>query len=167
MAKFRKLEADEIECRVARVAAKSDRLELLLYKTARTDAAILDETVGGSNWQCDFKSIDGKLFCGIGIRTNDSNEWVWRWDCGSEGMIEPEKSLASDAFKRAGFKFGIGVELYSAPRIIVYSDKANIRDGKCYDRFRVQTVGYDENGRINRLKIFNESARCVCYDWTA
>ena len=73
---FRLLKADEIELRISQISQKG--LSLLLYKTARTDANLLDETVGPMNWQNDFKLIDGILFGGIGIKTD--NEYVWKWD---------------------------------------------------------------------------------------
>ena len=57
--KDEELKADEIECRIAQVTAKG--CSLLLYKTARVDRAILDETFG-NRWQNDFKVIDGKMF---------------------------------------------------------------------------------------------------------
>ena len=47
--KFRLLNADEIECRVSTVSEKG--LSLLLYKDARADMNLLDETVGPMNWQ--------------------------------------------------------------------------------------------------------------------
>ena len=111
---MRKLRADEIECRVAQVSAKG--CSLLLYKTARVDRAILDEEFTTMNWQNDFKVIDGKMYGGIAVR-DENNNWVWKWDCGTESNTEAEKGQASDCFKRAGFKWGIGVELYTAPFI--------------------------------------------------
>ena len=98
---MRKLNADEIECRVAQVTANG--CSLLLYKTARVDRAILDEEFGQFGWQNDFKVIDGKMYGGIGIYSNDLGEWLWRWDCGTESNTEAEKGQASDCFKRAGF----------------------------------------------------------------
>lgn len=155
MRKFRKLTADEIECRVAKI--NENGLQLLLYKTARTDAALLDE-VYPDMWQCDFKALDGKMYGGIGIKIN--SEWLWRWDCGAESNMEAEKGEASDAFKRAGFKWGIGTELYSSPFIWIKPDACNIqkdRNGKfvCQDRFKVANIGYDENERICALDIDN------------
>lgn len=85
---MRRLKADEIECRVAQVTAKG--CSLLLYKTARVDRAILDETFG-QHWQNDFKVIDGKMYGGIGIYDEDLKEWLWRWDCGTESNTEAEK----------------------------------------------------------------------------
>ena len=118
---IRPLKADEIECRVAQVTSKG--CSLLLYKTARVDRAILDETYGDL-WQNDFKVIDGKMYGGIGIYHKELKEWLWRWDCGVESNTEAEKGQASDCFKRAGFKWGIGIELYSAPFIWISAETA-------------------------------------------
>ena len=49
MIKFRDLTSDEIEIRVQSV--KQNGIVLLLYKNARCDMNILDETVGAENWQ--------------------------------------------------------------------------------------------------------------------
>lgn len=150
MKEFRLLRADEIECRVSRVTPRG--VVLLLYKTARTDADLLDETYGCHSWQNDFKVIDGVLYGGIGIRDAITGTWQWKWDAGTESNTEAEKGRASDAFKRAGFKWGIGRELYSAPFTFVPAAKCNIKDGKCYDEFKVAEIGY-ENDRISRLVI--------------
>ena len=44
---------------------------------------------------------------------------MWKEDCGTESFTEKEKGEASDAFKRAGFRWGIGIELYNSPRIMI------------------------------------------------
>ena len=160
MRKFRLLKADEIECRVSQISKKGTGLQLLLYKTARTDAALLDETYP-DQWQCDFKALDGKMYGGIGIKIN--NEWLWRWDCGSESNMEAEKGEASDAFKRAGFKWGIGTELYSSPFIWINAEDCTIDGGKCYDRFKVANIGYDANERIVSLDIDNVTMHKSCF----
>lgn len=167
MRNFRLLKADEIECRISTVSEKG--VSLLLYKTARTDYQLLDETVGMYNWQNDYKVIDGKMYCGIGIffaggarLDNDGftlqrNEWVWKWNCGVESNTEAEKGQASDAMKRAGFCWGIGTELYSAPFIWIGADKCNIvnKNGKltCFDKFIVKEINYTEDEVINSLII--------------
>ena len=160
--KFRPLKAEEVEVRVGTCSDKG--CSLLLYKTARTDAAMLDETVGPENWQCDYRSIDGKLFCGIGCRFKDG-EWVWKWDTGTPNAMEPQKSEASDAFKRSGFKWGIGVELYTSPFIWVPADKLarhsqSRKNGKwqCYDDFRVTDMEVD-GGQIVKLTVCNMSRK--------
>ena len=160
MRKFRLLTADEIECRVSQISKTGKGLQLLLYKTARTDAALLDEAYP-DQWQCDFKALDGKMYGGIGIKIN--NEWLWRWDCGSESNMEAEKGEASDAFKRAGFKWGIGTELYSSPFIWIKAEDCTIDNGKCYDRFKVANIGYDANERIVSLDIDNVTMHKSCF----
>ena len=155
---MRRLKADEIECRVSQVTAKG--CSLLLYKTARVDRAILDEEFGQFGWQNDFKVIDGKMYGGIGIYSNDLCEWLWRWDCGTESNTEAEKGQASDCFKRAGFKWGVGVELYTAPFIFVcgVSEKDEVASKK-YDKpiyklkdknikYEVTEIGYSDKGDI-------------------
>lgn len=164
---MRKLEPEEIECRVAQVT--SSGCSLLLYKTARVDRAILDEMYTPCGWQNDFKVIDGKMYGGIGVRIQDDNghfEWVWKWDCGTESNTEAEKGQASDCFKRAGFKWGIGIELYSAP-FIWYSCKTHQNQkGKWelddkYIKFKVDEIGYADNGNINKLTIIDDKNNVV------
>ena len=150
---FRLLTADEIECRISQVTDKG--VALLLYKTARTDANLLDER--GFEWQNDFKVIDGVLYGGIAIDRGQG--WVWRWDAGTESNTEAEKGRASDAFKRAGFKWGIGRELYTAPRIWISADKCNIRDRKCYDTFTVEKIAYNDKQEISGLSILCNGQR--------
>lgn len=110
---MRALKSSEVEVRVGTVGAKG--VTLLLYKNARVDRKILDEEFGAMNWQCDFKEIKGNMYCGIAVYDTKKAMWVWKWDCGTESNTEKEKGEASDAFKRAGFKWGIGSELYYTP----------------------------------------------------
>lgn len=155
MKRFRLLRPDEIECRVQRCTEKG--VSLLLYKTARTDADLLDETVGADKWENDFKLVDGVLYGGLGV--DYGNGLVWKWDAGTESNTEAEKGRASDAFKRAGFKHGIGRELYSAP--FVWVPAANCaklkqdRGGRwtCNDRFDVASIEYDASEHIVALTI--------------
>lgn len=156
---FRPLTADDVECRVAQCSEKG--ASLLLYKTARTDMAMLDEAVGPERWQKRYDSIDGKLFCSIGIEFD--GQWVWKQDVGTPSNMEADKGHASDAFKRAGFCWGIGRELYTAPFIWVPADKCRkLFQGngrwKCYDDFKVTDMQV-EDGQIVRLQICNASNR--------
>lgn len=159
MRNFRVLKADEIECRISTISEKG--LSLLLYKTARTDYQLLDETVGMMNWQNEYEVIDGKMYCGIGIR-DTTDRWVWKWNCGVESNTEAEKGQASDAMKRAGFCWGIGTELYSAPFIWIPADKCNLyknEKGKlcCNDRFYVREIKYTDDEVINSLVIVKKN----------
>lgn len=167
---MRKLRADEIECRVAQVSSKG--CSLLLYKTARVDRAILDEEFGAMGWQNDFKVIDGKMYGGIGVWHNDLKEWIWRWDCGTESNTEAEKGQASDCFKRAGFKWAIGVELYTAPFIwlnvnTVKDEFASKKAGKDvykladkFAKYSVKSIEYN-NDTISNLEIVDDKSNTV------
>lgn len=163
---FRLLKESEIECRVKKCTDKG--AVILLYKTARTDMDILDETVGPTNWESDYKEIKGNLYCGIGIRLIDERT-AWKWDCGIEsredGDGNQKKGEASDAFKRAGFKWGIGRELYTAPFIFIPADKMNISGSKTYDTFSVEKISYDEERRISGICIRNDKLNRRCFIW--
>ena len=168
MCKFRDLRADEIECRVQSV--KENGLVLLLYKDARVDMNILDETVGSSNWQREHYECKGNLFCrvGIGIARQNSSECVWKSDCGTESNTEAQKGEASDSFKRACFNWGIGRELYTAPFTWIPADKCNIKqnNGKwaCFDKFIVEKI-IIENKQITALAIYNTTKGCRAFVW--
>ncbi|MBE5820409.1 MAG: hypothetical protein E7310_06330 [Clostridiales bacterium] len=140
--KFRDLREDEIECRVANITANG--VSLLLYKTARTDMDILDETVGATNWKCAYQEVKSNMYCGLSIFDKDKTEWITKWDCGKESFSDAEKGEASDAFKRAGFKWGIGRELYTAPFIWVSSNNCTIEQKNnkfiCKDSFEVSKI---------------------------
>ena len=160
---FRALRADEVECRIGQVAKSGKGLSLLLYKTARTDMAVLDEAVGAENWQCRYYECKGTLFCSLGLRIG--GEWVWKDNAGSPSNMEAEKGEASDAMKRAGFAWGIGRELYTAPFVWVPSDRCSIQNGKCYDRFDVARLE-SEGGRITELVVADAKGRPV-FSWAA
>lgn len=163
----RPLRADEIECRAALV--KRNGLSLLLYKDARVDQRILDETFGPFGWQRSHQCINGNLYCTVEIYDQESGLWIAKQDVGTTGYAEKEKSQASDSFKRACFNWGIGRELYSAPFIWIPAEKASIqRDGErlyCTDHFSVYAIGYNEDREITALTIGNDSRqRQVVYE---
>ena len=125
MLEFRNLKANEIDCRIATI--KTNGLSLLLYKDARVDQNILDETVGPYNWRRDHSLINGNLFCTVSLYDSEKQEWVSKQDVGTESYTEKEKGQDSDSFKRACFNWGIGRELYTAPFIWIPSDKCDIK----------------------------------------
>lgn len=180
---FRPLKANEIDCRVAQV--KENGCSLLLYKDARCDMRILDETVGAENWQREHYECKGNLFCKVGIRCGhgikfkedemqgETFSWVWKSDCGVESYTEKEKGEASDSFKRACFNWGIGRELYTAP--FIWIEECNIKDtgrkdtkGKpvftTYDKFEIEKIAV-ENGEITGLAIINTTKKKRVFLW--
>jgi hypothetical protein len=110
---FRKLTENDVEARVQ--SADENGFVLLIYKNARVDQNILDETFTPFGWQNKYEEVKGNLYCSIGIKT-PNGDWIWKSNCGTESYTEKEKGEASDAFKRAGFNWGIGRELYTAPK---------------------------------------------------
>lgn len=163
--KFRKLNADEIEVRVQSVTEKG--AILLLYKDARVDMKILDETVGITGWKRSHVLINGNLFCNVEIWDADKKEWISKQDVGTESNTEKEKGQASDSFKRACFNLGIGRELYSSPFIFVEAGDCTIAEAKgkkvCRDKFIVAKITYKENGDINGLAIRNTKTKRIVF----
>lgn len=162
---FRDLRADEIECRVAQ--AKSTGVSLLLYKDARCDQNILDETVGAMNWMRHHCRDNAN--CIVSIWDEKKQMWIDKEDTGTESNTEKEKGLASDSFKRACFNWGIGRELYTAPFIWIKPDActALTSDGqrwKCYDEFEVEKIAI-ENKKIVGISIKNSKTGKRCFVW--
>lgn len=163
---FRLLKADEIECRVSQCTENG--VGLLLYKDARCDMNILDETVGAENWQRDHKELKGNIYCGVGINkmrnTTEPPQWIWKWDAGAESYTEKEKGEASDSFKRACVNLGIGRELYTAPFIWIKPEDTKIEQvsgkWKCKDSFKVGQIEY-EGGAISYLLLRNKRGNIV------
>ena len=166
---IRLLRADEIECRVSTISEKG--LSLLLYKDARVDQRILDETFTPLGWQRTHQSIDGNLYCTVSIWDAEKRQWIAKQDVGTMSYTEKEKGQASDSFKRACFNIGIGRELYTAPDFIwVTGDKVKIqKKGEkftTYDRFHVQSIEYNDQREISSLVIVNSFGKVV-YSWIA
>lgn len=170
MARF--LTADEVELRVSNTAKDHSKCQLLVYKDARTDMALLDELYGAGNWQTDYKEIKGNMYCGIGVLFN--GQWVWRWNCGveSKGTGDDDennkKGEASDAFKRAGFLWGIGRELYNWKNISIKLSKDDFwiqNQGQQSERwvlttrFSVATLEYKEDGSPLHMVIVDDDMR--------
>lgn len=157
--KFPLLNKDQIEVRVGQVSAKG--CSLLLYKTSRTDAEILDQVVGQGNWQKKFYTLQGVgignqvrsiVVCSVGIYDEDRHEWVWKDDSGTESQVEQDKGVCSDAFKRAagGSCWGIGRELYYTGFIFAKVPTQKKADGRGYElvdkyqAFEVKRIEWNE-----------------------
>lgn len=172
---FRKLTANDVEVRVQ--SCDENGFNLLLYKNARVDQNILDETFSPFGWQNKYEEIKGNMYCSIGIRATNG-EWIWKSNCGTESNTEKEKGEASDSFKRAGFNWGIGRELYTSPKIKVkgHTQKKS-RNGRevwlpeyyDYDVTRLE-VSDDFPRRITALTIIGKSLvngyhEDLVFDW--
>lgn len=160
---IRLLKADEIECRVSVI--KENGLSLLLYKDARVDQRILDETFGPFGWKRSHQSIEGNLYCTVEIYDKENGEWIAKQDVGTMSYSEKEKGQASDSFKRACFNWGIGRELYTAPFIWIPAGKVSIQSKEnryiCNDRFSVSSIKYNDDREISALVVVNDRGQTV------
>lgn len=146
------LTVNDVECRIKKIT--NEGAVLLLYKTARVDMRILDEVYGSMNWQRHHEMINGNLFCTISVWDSEKSQWVNKQDVGTESNAEAEKGQASDAFKRAGFAWGIGRELYDSPFIWISGKVSK------YDRFHVTDIQYDrEKQAFTRLTICDDKGK--------
>lgn len=149
---FRLLKADEIDVRIGNKIGEKG-YSLLLYKDARCDMTILDETVGVENWQRKHYEVKDNMYCSVGINIYYNKEkepyFIWKDDCGVESNTEKEKGEASDSFKRACVNWGIGRELYTSPRIVIWKP---LTDEEKYRKFKVLDIGYT-NRQISKLVI--------------
>lgn len=146
------LTANDVECRIKKIT--NEGAVLLLYKTARVDMRILDEVYGSMNWQRHHEVINNNLFCTISVWDSEKSQWISKQDVGTESNAEAEKGQASDAFKRAGFAWGIGRELYDSPFIWISGKVSK------YDRFHVTDIRYDrEKQEFTRLTICDDKGK--------
>jgi len=167
--KFRELKADEVELRIGSISREGKGLSLLLYKNARCDMNILDETIGSESWQREHYECKGNLFCRVGIRDKNTGEWVYKSDCGTESNTEKEKGEASDSFKRACTNWGIGRELYTSPFVWIKAEDAGLKEssGKwaTKDVFSVTEIKISDDKKIIGLAVRNDKQKKIVYRW--
>lgn len=163
---IRALKASEIDVRVQSFYEDKMGAVVLLYKDARVDMRILDETFGMFGWQRRHDVVNGNLFCTLSIWDETKQQWVDKQDVGVESNTEKEKGEASDSFKRAGVNVGIGRELYTSPFIWVNINEEEIirAQGKTPKispklKFRVSAIGYNDAREINRLVIVDNNGK--------
>jgi hypothetical protein len=94
---------------------KNGKALMVAYIDSRDVQDLLDEVVGPENWSDEYNVVNQNMYAGLSINVTgdpDNPRWVTKWDCGTESNTEQEKGEASDAFKRAAVKWGIGRFLY-------------------------------------------------------
>ena len=165
MEEIRLLQKEDVEVRVAQTTTSGGvvKAHLLIYKNARVDMKILDELYGPMGWKRSHRLIGDRLYCLVEVWDKEKKEWVGKEDVGTESNTEAEKGQASDSFKRACFNWGIGRELYTAPKVSVeLSEKEYTKDTsgriKVWASFDVSEIGYDAKTRtIVSLTIVDRS----------
>lgn len=89
----------------------------LAYIDSREVKKRFDEVCGLAHWQDRLIAIDGGFISEIDIKLGD--EWITRSNAAGNTKVEPIKGGASDAFKRAAAKWGVGHYLYYLPNVWV------------------------------------------------
>lgn len=166
---FRDPYPEEIRLRPVKV---SDRgASWVPYMDARSVANQLDEYF---DWEDEYERIGDTLFCRITIHTENGKRTYT--DCGTPSNEDPVKGEASDAFKRAAAKLGIGRSLYTSPFIWVTPQtlgcapgKDNIKQALYEHRAYVSDISFaeDRSGRfIEWLEIKGKDGE-ILYQWSA
>ena len=102
---------DDIEWRAGATNSDKNKALALAYITSRAVMERLDEVMRPENWKDEYApGPDGGVICGLSLRIHD--EWITKWDGAENTEFEAIKGGLSDAFKRAGYKWGIGRYLY-------------------------------------------------------
>lgn len=170
MEEIRLLQAEDIDVRVAQTTATKEgaRVNLLLYKNARIDMKILDELFSPLGWKREHKLIGSNLYCVVSVRDPETHEWISKEDVGVESNTEAEKGQASDAFKRACVNWGIGRELYTAPRIVLDLENQEFTKDqnnkvKVWASFKVHEIEYNVQKRSISYLTIRDKAGNIRY----
>ena len=158
---FRDLKPEEIEVRIGNVIKDKNgnpkAFQLLLYKTSRTDMAILDETFGTFGWRNHFYQVKNTMVCSIEVYDEKTGQWINKDNGGDDDFtVEQVKAELSDSLKRAGSTLGIGRKLYTANKIYMVVDIDENNTTKSY--FQVKEIGYDETS-ITKLVVINKKTK--------
>jgi len=159
--KFRDLRPEEIEVRVGNTIKDKNgnpkAFQLLLYKTSRTDMAILDETFGTFGWRNHFYQVKNTMVCSIEVYDEKTGQWINKDNGGDDDFtVEQVKAELSDSLKRAGSTLGIGRKLYTASKIYMVVDITENNTTKSY--YQVKEIEYDETS-ITKLVVINKKTK--------
>ena len=101
----------EHKWRVQSFSKNKPSATIVAYIDSRNASDLLNEfAIYG--WNDEYYDVSGNTYCRVGIVMPDGSI-QWRSDCGVESNQDAEKGKASDAFKRACVKWGIGRFLYN------------------------------------------------------
>ena len=151
------LVADDIEAREGCV--NRGGVNVLLYKTSRVDIARLTQAFG-LNFKIQYEDLTPEsVLCRIWVYNHEIKEWVDRADVGfNDSKFYEEvriKGKYTDAIKRAGFRWGIGNELYiKFPLFIKCPTVQNPRKNGSFIVDR-NAIGYDKKLRVQSVRTIN------------
>lgn len=119
---------DLVHWRAQTLTRDKEKALALAYIDARDVMERLDDVAGPANWTDYYdESASGRVICKLSILID--GQWVTKSDGAGSTAVEAEKGGISDAFKRAGVKWGIGRYLYDCEAVwapcTTYNDKWN------------------------------------------
>lgn len=112
------LKIEDVDFRIQSIN-RGGYASILAYKNARVDMNRLDEIYSPLGWKREHNFLGDSMFCTISVWDDKTSQWVSKQDVGVESFSDKQKGEASDSFKRAGFNWGIGRELYDYPVISI------------------------------------------------
>lgn len=102
---------EAIHWRAQTVTKAGDKALALAYLDARDGMDRLDDVCGPANWSDYYdETPSGRVVCKLSLLID--GQWITKSDGAGSTAVEGEKGGLSDAFKRAGVKWGIGRYLY-------------------------------------------------------
>lgn len=150
---------NEIELRVGNIFEYGDKIGcvMLAYKTARADARRLDDVLGAMNWQKRYRQdSNNNTVCAIDVWDKSKKMWVSKEDVGDDNQ-QGCKGTYSDAFKRAGFSWGIGRELYELPVLFVNLTEDEVRRNgnklQQSNKLKIQQWTFERNIKADSVEV--------------
>ncbi len=160
---FKQLKPDQIEVRPTDTKVQG-QATLLLYIDSRSAADILNDAVGESNWQIEYKAVGDKVFGRLSIWDEERKMWIYKEDTGEESNIAAEKGLSSDILKRCLARWGCDY-LYHTPRIKVQCPDSYYYNGKLSMSFSVKEIVFNDDKVCTRVVIADKFGNVV-FNWT-
>ena len=155
--KYKKLQeqltAKDIELKVK--SCTENGMQILLYKTERVDAERLSDIFGGKWKREHYIDANKNVVCKISIYDEEIKEWISRENVGDSGEIEKIKGCYTDSFKRAGYSWGIGTELYNSPFIWINNTNCPMKQNKA-GKFEPEDRGFLKKCVVSKFEIVNQ-----------
>ena len=163
---FRDLRPEELEVRVGNTLknqkGETYAFQVMIYKTARADMQVLDETLGVFGWKNNYYQVKNTMVCSISIWDSEKQQWINKDNGGDDDFnTEQIKAELSDSMKRAGFNVGIGRKLYTLNKLYMVIEISEENTTK--SRYAVQDIEYDKLG-ITHIVIINTKTKKVVLD---
>ena len=163
---FRDLRPEELEVRVGNtiknLKGEVYAFQVMIYKTARADLQVLDETFGVFGWKNNYYQVKNTMVCSISIWDEEKKQWINKDNGGDDDFnTEQIKAELSDSMKRAGFNVGIGRKLYTLNKLYMVIEISDENTTK--GRYAVQDIEYDKLG-VTHIVIINTKTKKVVLD---